>query len=58
MATTLDPRATIGAIEIGAFISVLFFGVVTVQVYFYYRHFPDDNTFLKTMVRHLPRVIV
>lgn len=44
-----DPHPTLGALEIGAFISIFLFGIVTVQVYLYFRHFPKDNNVLKAV---------
>lgn len=51
MATlAFDPQPTLGALEIGAFISILLFGIATAQVYLYFHHFPDDPRMLKSVV--------
>jgi hypothetical protein len=38
------------ALEIGVMISCVLFGVVTLQVYDYYKEFPEDRLFLKCFV--------
>lgn len=42
---------TIGALEIGVFISTFLFGVITVQAHIYFRRFPNDGLVIKTLVR-------
>jgi hypothetical protein len=46
----VDLHPTIGTLEIGSFISVFLFGVVTVQTHMYYRRFPEDRRILKALV--------
>ncbi|KAF7371213.1 hypothetical protein MSAN_00756900 [Mycena sanguinolenta] len=41
---------TLGAIEIGAIFSTLFFGISTMQAYNYYRDYPKDRLTLKVLV--------
>ncbi|KAJ8088594.1 hypothetical protein PM082_013837 [Marasmius tenuissimus] len=41
---------TIGALEAGGMVSCLLMGIVTIQVYYYYRKFHEDRVALKIMV--------
>ena len=41
---------TLGAIEIGALISIFMFGLLILQVFRYFRRFPNDPLILKGMV--------
>jgi len=45
-----DVGNTIGALHCGLAISLFLFGVVTLQVYFYFEHYPEDVRTLKAMV--------
>ncbi|TFK67109.1 hypothetical protein BDN72DRAFT_843485 [Pluteus cervinus] len=42
--------STIGALEIGVFMSTFLFGIATVQAYIYYRRFPKDGWLIKSLV--------
>jgi len=42
---------TLGALEIGAFLGVFLFGVVSLQTFYYYTLYPDDSWVKKTLVR-------
>lgn len=42
--------STVGAIEIGALISIFLFGLVTVQTYTYVQRYPKDSLMLKLLV--------
>ncbi|KAH7922195.1 hypothetical protein BV22DRAFT_1131639 [Leucogyrophana mollusca] len=42
--------ASVGALEVGGFVMIYFFGFVTVQTYHYYRKYPGDLTWLRLMV--------
>ncbi|KAJ7320880.1 hypothetical protein DFH08DRAFT_388800 [Mycena albidolilacea] len=42
--------STLGAVEIGGVFSTLFFGILTMQVYNYYRDYLNDRGLLKAMV--------
>ncbi|KAH7922194.1 hypothetical protein BV22DRAFT_1197619 [Leucogyrophana mollusca] len=42
--------ASIGALEVGGFVMIYFFGFVTVQTYHYYRKYSGDSTWLRLMV--------
>ncbi|ESK82282.1 hypothetical protein Moror_15472 [Moniliophthora roreri MCA 2997] len=46
-----DVNNTIGALEVGALVTIFLFGVVTLQVYFYFSRFPDDSWYIKLLVR-------
>lgn len=48
-----DVNPTVGALEIGTLVSMFLFGIVTLQVYLYYRNFPKDNALLKIVVRRI-----
>jgi hypothetical protein len=50
-ATTFNPHATIGALEIGVLLSAFLFGIVTVQTFMYFKKFPNDTWMLKLLVR-------
>ncbi|KAJ3535862.1 hypothetical protein NM688_g6920 [Phlebia brevispora] len=43
-------RSTMGALILGAFISIFLSGIVTMQVYLYYRLYSKDALYLKLMV--------
>jgi len=45
-----NPNNTLGALEIGTLISSVLFGVLTMQVYVYYKNFPEDKPSLKFLV--------
>ncbi|KAI3621728.1 hypothetical protein WG66_016711 [Moniliophthora roreri] len=45
-----DVNNTIGALEVGALVTIFLFGVVTLQVYFYFSRFPDDSWYIKLLV--------
>jgi len=40
---------TIGAMQVGFALSTFLFGITTVQLHFYLRHFPDDSKSLKAL---------
>ncbi|KAJ6492298.1 hypothetical protein C8R45DRAFT_990867 [Mycena sanguinolenta] len=42
--------STLGAVEIGGIVSTFLLGIETLQVYHYFRKYPDDSWFLKSMV--------
>lgn len=42
---------TLGALEIGAFIAIYLFGVVTTQADTYFRSYPEDKLVFKALVR-------
>ena len=42
---------TLGALQIGAILAVYLFGIITLQAYTYFRHFPEDKTIFKALVR-------
>jgi hypothetical protein len=42
---------TLGALQIGAILAVYLFGIITLQAYTYFRHFPEDKTVFKALVR-------
>ena len=46
----VDLNATLGALEIGAFIAVLLFGFSTVQTYIYMDHYRKDQASFKVLV--------
>jgi len=50
MKTIISVHTTLGAMEIGATISVFLLGAVTVQVYIYHRKFASDNWRIKLLV--------
>jgi hypothetical protein len=52
--TAVDVGNTIGALHCGLAISLFLFGVVTLQVYFYFEHYPEDVRALKALVCCLP----
>lgn len=47
---SFDIDGTIGALEIGVFLSYILFGVETMQAYIYYGRFPDDCLYMKILV--------
>ena len=50
MTTTLTN--TLGALEIGSFLGVCLFGVVSLQTFNYYTLYPNDSWMNKTLVRN------
>ncbi|KAH7912352.1 hypothetical protein BJ138DRAFT_1148499 [Hygrophoropsis aurantiaca] len=46
----VDANATIGALEIGSLVMTFALGIVTIQTYHYYRRYPNDPAWLKTLV--------
>ena len=48
---TITLTNTLGALEIGALLGVFLFGVVSLQTFYYYTLYPDDNWVKKTLVR-------
>jgi hypothetical protein len=42
---------SLGALQIGIFVSHVLFGVMTTQTYIYYTRFPEDSPKLKALVR-------
>ncbi|KAJ7284804.1 hypothetical protein C8J57DRAFT_1670401 [Mycena rebaudengoi] len=40
----------VGGIEIGALLATILLGMATVQIYVYYRHFPNDSWYIKSMI--------
>ncbi|KAJ7209870.1 hypothetical protein B0H12DRAFT_1242808 [Mycena haematopus] len=48
--SALDLGGSLGATENGTLLGVFFFGIATLQTFHYYRHFPEDSTFLKAVV--------
>ncbi|KAH7922188.1 hypothetical protein BV22DRAFT_1131633 [Leucogyrophana mollusca] len=42
--------ASVGALEVGGFVMIYFFGFVTVQTYHYYRKYSGDSTWLRILV--------
>ncbi|KAF8162167.1 hypothetical protein K438DRAFT_1985292 [Mycena galopus ATCC 62051] len=46
---SFNPNPTLGAFQIGVLISYVLFGMTTMQVYIYYRRFPEDSRILKTL---------
>jgi len=49
-AVPFNPDSTIGALEIGALVSIFLFGLVTVQTYTYTYRFPKDPKLLRVLV--------
>ncbi|KAJ6572197.1 hypothetical protein B0H19DRAFT_1373060 [Mycena capillaripes] len=49
-ATSLDLNTTIGALQIGALVSYVLFGVTTTQMYIYYSRFPEESLKLRALV--------
>lgn len=45
-----QPQQTIGAIEAGTFVSIFFFGILSLQTYNYFMTFPNDRIGLKSTV--------
>ncbi|KAJ3752858.1 hypothetical protein EV360DRAFT_74988 [Lentinula raphanica] len=45
-----DLNSTVGAIEIGNVLATYFFGIITLQTYFYFRTFTNDKPSIKTAV--------
>ncbi|KAJ3773283.1 hypothetical protein FB446DRAFT_733645 [Lentinula raphanica] len=45
-----DLNSTVGALEIGNVIATYFFGIITLQTYFFLRTFPNDKPLIKTAV--------
>ncbi|KAJ3752857.1 hypothetical protein EV360DRAFT_88337 [Lentinula raphanica] len=45
-----DLNSTVGALEIGNVIATYFFGIITLQTYFFFRTFPNDKPLIKTAV--------
>ena len=43
-------NSTLGALQIGVYISLVLFGVVSLQTYYYYAKFPEDRATLKIFV--------
>ncbi|KAJ2912093.1 hypothetical protein MD484_g8321, partial [Candolleomyces efflorescens] len=41
---------TLGALQIGAILAVYLFGIITLQAYTYFRHFPEDKIVFKALV--------
>jgi hypothetical protein len=50
--TNLNVTNTIGALHIGTYIAVSLFGLVTIQVYYYYLHHSGDGLYIKATVRN------
>lgn len=48
---SIDLGTTIGALEIGVLVALFLSGVVTVQVWFYFRRYRRDPRGLKVLVR-------
>jgi hypothetical protein len=48
--------ASLGALQIGVFVSHVLFGVTTTQTYIYYSRFPEDPPQLKALVCARPGV--
>jgi hypothetical protein len=46
--------ASLGALQIGVFLSHVLFGVTTTQTYIYYSRFPEDPPQLKALVGARP----
>ncbi|KAJ3730845.1 hypothetical protein C8R42DRAFT_618423 [Lentinula raphanica] len=46
-----DLNSTVGAIEIGNVLATYFFGIITLQTYFYFRTFTNDKPSIKAAVR-------
>jgi len=45
-----DVDAFLGAMEIGILISIFLFGLFSLQVFVYYRHYPNDSWHLRALV--------
>ncbi|KAJ4490546.1 hypothetical protein J3R30DRAFT_3694217 [Lentinula aciculospora] len=45
-----DLNSTVGALEIGNVLATYFFGIITLQTYFFFRTFPDDKPLVKAAV--------
>jgi hypothetical protein len=45
-------QSTLGALEIGVFIALFLFGIVTAQASVYYQRFPQDRVHIKALVCH------
>jgi hypothetical protein len=43
-----DLAASLGAVQIGVFVSHVLFGVTTTQTYIYYSRFPEDSQKIKS----------
>jgi hypothetical protein len=42
--------STLGALEVGGIVSTYLFGIETLQVYNYFRKYPEDSLLLKSTV--------
>ncbi|KAJ3914769.1 hypothetical protein F5877DRAFT_82461 [Lentinula edodes] len=45
-----DLDSTVGVLEIGNVVATYFFGIITLQTYFFFRAFPNDKPLVKTAV--------
>ncbi|KIM86762.1 hypothetical protein PILCRDRAFT_816007 [Piloderma croceum F 1598] len=43
----------LGSMEMGVLISIFMFGLFNLQVFVYYRHYPNDPWAIRTLVSHL-----
>jgi len=50
MPPTIDLSDTMGALLIGILFSVCLFGMTTLQTWYYFQHYPNDNMVLKSVV--------
>ena len=51
IAMTVTLANTLGVLEIGSFLGVFLFGVVSLQTFNYYNTYPEDGWVFKTLVR-------
>jgi hypothetical protein len=51
MAVPTNVFTTFGAIEIGVFLALFLFGIVTAQASVYFQRFPEDPLHIKSLVR-------
>lgn len=49
--------STLGLLEIGGFLAVFLFGLVTLQMFIYYGRYPNDPKKIKALVRFYLHVI-
>lgn len=49
--STLD--VLLGSMEMGVLISVFMFGLFNLQVFVYYRHYPNDPWVIRTLVSNV-----
>jgi hypothetical protein len=58
MTSSVNPNDTLGALQVGGTVMVFLFGIETLQTYYYFRRYPNDDLWLKLLVSNLIDTII